>query len=496
MSCPSCGSDAYIKHGIYGLRQRKLCRNCGKTFVDQMLHKSVKSQKLTSKSYIVTTAINNSKVNKPFWNAIKNYANRNDAKIIVLKCHYRNPTSEKETKNLEAQEWYDQDLLPFLSDSRLHLGKRLVAMGDIRIVATHSKPLSGWRTASKEDDAILAHPRIALETVPTHLGKPAKIIQTTGACTNPNYSDTNSGHKGKFHHVLGACIVEIEGSNHFVRHVSAVTDGSFIDLNNRYLADGSVEQLDASVLVLGDIHAEMVDENAVIGACDLIELTKPKYLVLHDVINFGSASPHSKYFEKFARSVQKTDSVLDEIKLTCGLINDFCQRVGQVIVAQSNHHDHFVAWLEKHDNALDLNNALVYHKTKTHVLECIVAGKEPNPLAYWLKHFHPDLKNITWLSGDDSFARHGIEYAYHGHRGANGARGSTKHFANLGTKLVHGHTHCAQWIDGAQAVGTLSQLDMGYNRGSPSGWTHSVSLTYSNGKRTLLHLQGKKFYHG
>lgn len=37
-------------------------------------------------------------------------------------------------------------------------------------------------------------------------------------------------------------------------------------------------------------------------------------------------------------------------------------------------------------------------------------------------------------------------------------------------------------------------MNMGYNAGSLSSWTHSHDITYANGKRTLIHCVGGTFF--
>src|SRR3546814_19208148 len=75
---------------------------------------------------------------------------------------------------------------------------------------------------------------------------------------------------------------------------------------------------------------------------------------------------------------------------------------------------------------------------------------------------------LLWLKPGESFMRHGIEHGWHGHKGPNGARGSTKSFATIGAKVVKGHSHGAEIIDGARSVGTSSLVAMGYNTSEES----------------------------
>jgi hypothetical protein len=443
-----------------------------------------------SKTFVITAAVNATKAHAGFMKTLQLYCALRGAQLIVIPMRYRNPTSRNEDG---TDEWWDDRLVPYLTHERTRIAKSLVVLADIKIQPTAISPLQGWLTVSGTDSAILGHTKIALKSVASKMGSPAKLVMTTGACTVENYSDTNAGAKGQFHHTLGACVVEVSGDHAHTRQICPLKDGSFIDLATKYTAKGVEPAPRAEALTMGDIHAEVAERRVLKATAELATMLKPKTIVAHDVLNFGSASHHSKYFEKFERQMRGTSSVLKELQATAKVLDEISGLADQVVMVNSNHHDHFKQWLEKAEHANDLENALVYHETKTVMLQAIHDGGYIDPFQHWMGKLMRQ-GNLRWLKPAESFSRFGIEYSFHGHKGPNGARGSTKGFANIGAKVVKGHSHGAEIVDGARSVGTTSKMNMGYNADSPSGWTWTHDITYANGKQTLIHCIGGSFF--
>nr|WP_286948277.1 hypothetical protein [Pseudomonas sp. UBA6718] len=451
----------------------------------------VEPRQAQAQTYVITAAVNATKTHAAFLRTLELYCAMRGAQLIVIPMRYKNPTRRDEVGD---DEWWDTRLMPYLTHQRTKLAKNLVVLADIKVQPTAINPLQGWLTVSGTASAILGHTKIALRSVATKVGDPAKLVLTTGACTIEQYSDTNAGKKGEFHHTLGAVVVEVDGGANHIRHICPMKDGSFIDLATKYSTRGAESAPKAEVLVMGDVHAEMADPAVHRATKDLAALIRPKNLVLHDVLNFGSASHHAKYFEKFRRQVTGQSSVLRELKVTASHVDALAALADSTIMVGSNHHDHFTQWLEKSEHAHDLENALVYHETKTAMLDAIHRGGYCDPFQYWMNKLMQNGGRLTWLKPGESFTRFGIEYGWHGHKGPNGARGSTKGFATIGAKVTKGHSHGAEIIDGAHSVGTSSKMRMGYNEDSPSAWTHTHDITYANGKRTLVHCVGGRFY--
>ena len=306
---------------------------------------------VSGETYVITAAVSATKAHAGFLRTLQLYCSMRGARLIVIPMRYKNPTRRDE---VGEDEWWDSRLMPYITHERTKIAKGLVVLADIKVQPTAINPLQGWLTVSGTDSAILGHTKIALKSIATAVGSPAKLVLTTGACTVEQYSDTNAGRKGEFHHTLGSVVVEVDGPRHHIRHICPMKDGSFIDLDTRYTAKGAEQAPRAEVLTMGDIHAEMADPCVTEATRALAALVRPKTLVLHDVLNFGSASHHAKYFEKFRRHVHGTSSVLRELKKTASHVDVLSAFADQTVMVNSNHHDHFTQWLEKAKHFLEL----------------------------------------------------------------------------------------------------------------------------------------------
>jgi len=490
--------DLQEAFGSMSLRQMARHFNMNHRTIERRLQRlglgrtdSVEPVPMQAETYVITAAVNATKAHAGFLKTLQLYCSMRGARLVVIPMRYKNPTRRDEVAD---DDWWDARLAPYITHERTKLAKGLVVLADIKIQPTAVNPLQGWLTVSGTDSAILGHTKIALRTVATNPGVPAKLVLTTGACTVEQYSDTNAGRRGEFHHTLGAVVVEVDGARNHIRHICPMRDGSFIDLGTKYTARGAERAPQAEVLTMGDIHAEMADPSVTEATKALASLIRPRYLVLHDVLNFGAASHHARYFEKFRRHVSGTSGVLHELKATARHVDTLAQLADTTVIAGSNHHDHFGQWLERAEHANDMENALVFHETKAAMLRAIHEGGYCDPFKHWMDKLMTSGDRLHWLKPGESFMRHGIEFAWHGHKGPNGARGSTRGFANIGAKVTKGHSHGAEIIDGAHSVGTSSKMDMGYNVDSPSSWTHTHDITYANGKRTLIHCVGGAFF--
>jgi hypothetical protein len=441
--------------------------------------------------YVITAAVNATKAHARYLKTLEKYCDIHSAQLLIIPMRYKNPTRREESTD---DEWWDARLVKYLVHDRVKIAPGMVLLADIKVQPTAINPLQGWLTVSGTDNAILGHTKIALKTVPTKPDAPAKIVQTTGAITVEQYSDSSAGKKGDFHHSLGAVIVDVDGQAVRTRHITPLKDGSFIDLAHKYTPEGAEDAPPASVLVMGDMHAELEDKAVSTATKALCELVKPRAIVAHDVLNFGSAGHHNDYFERFRRHTTKTSSVLTELGVTAKYLDMVATWTEQIVIVGSNHHDHFTKWLERHEHALDLENAIVFHETKAAMLRAIHERKRLDPFKHWMDQLMRRAAGVKWLRPGESYSRHGIEFGWHGHKGPNGARGSTKGFANIGAKVTKGHSHGAEIIDGAHSVGVSGRLNMGYNLDSPSGWTQTHEITYANGKRTLIHCIDGAFY--
>lgn len=488
--CPKCGvADHPISGGSGNSRLKSCCRHCGHKWT-RGAHAVDAPQPARDDVdvFVWTCAVNDTPVFGQFLRAMEGYVAHRRGSLGVIPIRYKNPTSQREA---EQPITYAKQVVRYLVETRQQLCRGLQVLADIRPQPTAVNPLASMEGLTGTDSCIVGHPRIALEPVATRGHELPKLVWTTGAVTRPNYSRTLAGGRGEFNHVYGALVVEIDrrrGIFH-VRSLLATSSGSFIDLDTEYLPDGTNRPSQpALALVLGDGHAEKADPNAVRAAREQQAVVKPRRLVWHDVYNHGSGSHHNTVWERFKRRVTGTDRVLDELHATAALIDSFHVRGQETVVVSSNHHDHLGRWLADSRNGDDMQNAGIYHRAKAAVMAEIERLREiPDifglVLAPMLKH------HARFLTERDSYAVAGIELAYHGDKGPNGAKGSAKSLNKIGVKSIIGHSHSPRIVGGCYQTGTLSLLDMGYNTG-PSSWLHSNVVIYANGKRTHLHSVG------
>lgn len=432
------------------------------------------------KRFVVTSAQNSTKVHAGFLASLKAYCAENDAQLLVVPIRYRNPTSRDESPD----DWWDSKLTAHLVGQRVEIVPGLMVMGDIKIQPTAVDPLSGLHTITGSKCGIFGHTKIAMESVPTPGTKLPKLLYTTGSITQRNYSDSKAGKKGEFHHVYGAVIVEADGEVFHIRQVNAQSNGAFIDLDKKYTPNGSEPAGNPAGLILGDLHAVRADPANLASVHAMIDSLQPRRVVLHDALDFESASHHNDYFRRFLLAQQGKSNVMAELRQTCEVIDALAAKAKTYIVS-SNHDEHLYKWLERNENGLDIENALVYHQLKAEMLQAIVDTKAiPEPLEIVCRKFVKAKVDFIRYGG---LQIHGIELGYHGDKGPNGARGSANNFDRIGVKTVIGHSHTPRIVGGCYQTGTSSMLDMGYNKG-PSSWLHSHVLIYADGKRTHIHV--------
>lgn len=510
MYCPHCGSDRLIKDGSWsnteGKRLQKYrCNSCRGTTTTPLQAPRVEvefQQKLKPADiYVFSSCQNATPIHQGFWRALQAYCDHRGAQLYVIPFRYKNPTS-RWTAAQEDSEWWADEVHDHLFDGRVAFNENLMIMGDIKVVPTSSEPLRGYESISGEKSAIFGHPKIQLRTVATPSHRYPKIITTTGAVTVENYTDSNSGKKGAFHHSFGAVVVEKgEGGLFFMRHISALKNGSFIDLNEKFTEDGTIEDVPrAAALVMGDTHVDFVDPDVVkatfLGPNSMVEFLNPHRLVWHDLLDMHSRNYwHSKDpFQEIGKLTVGGNHVRNEVVRAC----EFLSRHGQGrenIVVPSNHVERLTAYIKETDWRKDPHNAEFYLETALHMTRSTKMTDSgvtyDDPFHYWAKKTlsEPFKKTLRLLQPDQSYEHLGTEFTYHGDIGPNGARGSIRNLKRIGVKTFIAHSHIPGIEEGCMQVGTSTRLRLDYNKG-PSGWMNTHGVQYVNGKRALLHMFG------
>lgn len=454
------------------------------------------------KRYVITYAQNATPVHKGFYEALQNYLSLWKAELICYRGRYKNPTSQRENRELETDDWWVSEVSPYLMDSVRELNENLLIY-PARTQPTAVNPLSGYDTHTEDKSGIFPHPKVRLKTIPTPGNKLPKILTTTGAITVKNYSQSKAGEKGKQHHVIGAMVVEVVNNKVFhMRHIAAESDGSFYDIAGGscryYTPEGVKRNQSIDVLTMGDIHSPWVDEVALAGTYDLIEKLNPSRLYIHDLLDFWARNHHERKnrFLNTAKAIGGNLSVVDEIIKAKDFVVSIAKPKKYFIgIVTSNHDEALDRWLNE-ESADNLGiNAAYFHKLSwlkhESAKETPVGYEFANMLETAMREFfNPEDYNVKYIKRDEPEVHNGIDYSMHGDIGPSGARGSANNLSKIGVKSVIGHGHSPQIVDGCYMVGVKCKI-LSYAKG-PNGWLTTDCITYKNGKRTLVtYIEGK-----
>jgi len=451
---------------------------------DLKIHSGKFKTAFSNKRYnvIITSAQNATPVNTSFWKNLLVLKEHINAQLLVIPFRYKNPTSMFSDKK---GEYWDSLLDDYICEDDFDLNKNICILGKLKTQPTAMRPLSGLEQVSGEKSAIIGHAKLALSSIATPSNTLPKLLISTGCCTAPNYTDSKAGYKGEKRHSLSAIIVEVNGDLFFTREVIGCEDGSFIDLNTEYRNGTCYTAPRASVLSTGDLHGINSDAkacNATFFAPDsMLKFFKPRYMTLDDTLDFQAASHHNRKDPVLMHqlAISGSTDILTELKNTFSLIDQMHTEDTTIVIKRSNHDEHFERWVKDTDPRTDPLNAATWCKS------FLAMTNNENPYKYFAKEMMRTYDNVVFLERDAAFVVDGVSHDGHGDLGLNGARGSLISFTKLGCPGQWGHSHSAGIADDQYQNGTNSKLRLGYNRG-PSSWTHSNTIQYANGKRSLL----------
>lgn len=455
-------------------------------------------ERAAARRYVVTYAQNATPVDDNFLASLLVYCEHRGARLVVLPGRYKNPTSVW-SQHQESDEWWDARLAPYLYRGRLRLTDDLIAYGDISIQPTAIRPLTGFEVFSGGASAIFGHPKIQLRAVAAPRRDGTRVLTTTGAVTAPNYTDSRAGKRGEAHHVQGACVVEIDADDRWhIRQINATDDGSFIELGELFSPEGVEPAPPPLALVLGDVHVSRVEPSVVEATLrrpDSIARTlQPEQVLYHDLLDFEARNHHSidDPDQRFIRAMGGAPDLVEaEVEQAIRFVDEETPEGCTPVVVASNHDEAFDRWLRCAEPKRDPVNARFYHQMRAAVLERY-ERERVWPSAFALAYERRGSGRARLLRRGETYTVGGVELAFHGDHGVNGARGSALGYARLAAKVVIGHSHTPQILDGVYQVGVSGQLDMGYNS-TPSSWMHAHCLVYANGKRTLVFIRGESW---
>lgn len=430
-----------------------------------------------SKRYIISSAQTASPVNIKFLNNIKAYAKFIDAEIGIIATRYKNPTS---LWNEEGDVW-DVATHPYLTANRQFLHKNVLLLADLKIQATSPNPTNGIELFGNKASCIVGSPRVEMKSVPVLPDQTQKFLWSTGSVTVPSFTDTVAGGKAEEHHTYGFIVVEIEDEEIVhIRSVSANNKGNFNDLIYR-VEDEYIKVEETECLVWGDSHFAKKDEkvtNAFRQLCEDLQISKS---VLHDVWDSESINSHNLKNPIIRHELMKTgrDDLKKELRNMYSELDWFENNMEETVVVSSNHDDMLDRAMYQGDWRDNLKNSKIFVK----MLSLTLSRKAPDGIIPY--YINKKYNNIRALGLNDSYILNGVEIALHGHKGANGARGSINHFSRLSSKTIIGHSHSPGIRWGCYQVGVSCKLDHDYNKGL-SGWAYAGVTLNKHGKRQMI----------
>lgn len=478
----------------------------GSVDVETKYEKRAKPRKGKVKRYILTCAQNNTSVHEAVLDNLHVLADHYDAEMLISRFTYNKARYGKKSvkpgtlsgSDTDDSLWYAPQIEAHVCDHRVELAPGLVFCGEMNILPTAVRPLSGFDSYTGRSSAIFPHPKVALASIATAKNQGTKFNYTTGTITQRNYIQKKSGLKAQFHHVYGGLLVEVDHKGRWwVRQLNASDDGELWDLDVRVDAKGTLTTGNRiEGVTWGDIHEAFLDpttDQLAFGEKGVLDALRPYTQFFHDVLDFRSRMHHEMkdshgMFWKHSHSYEDSRK---EVAATAEFLKRTQRSWCKSVVCDSNHDNMLTRWLREGDYREDHVNAIFFLECQLRVYRAL---RESYDRDY---HLLEDLcyeaglsKEVKFLREDESFILcpekgDGIECGMHGHRGIDGSRGTPAQYARMGRRANTGHTHRAGIHDGVYTSGLLGLLNMIYNVG-PSSWSHSIILTYPNGKRTIV----------
>jgi hypothetical protein len=307
---------------------------------------------------------------------------------------------------------------------------------------------------------------------------------TTGSITHPNYSISDAGEKGKWHHCQAALILEKHKDFVFVRQLGIDDNGHIYDLDMRFTPTGYTFGNRAEALVTGDEHVKFnTVERPTYGKGSITELLRPKYIVRHDVLDGYAGSHHhlSDPMLQFLKFNNGDDDYRKELDECVAFINRTTPKYATTLIVPSNHHDHLAKFLARSDANKDHRNALFILEMQAKMREAGLRGDNYDPFYLYCKD--KLTCKYKFLDRNEPFYIHDVDHSQHLDVGPNGSRGSAKSLAKTPDKVSGGHAHGARIYQGVYQSGS-STGRLGYERGYSDHSTSHI-IQYVNGKRAI-----------
>lgn len=479
-------------------RQKKLARQKmkiekeqSKKLADAQLTDVQHIQKQDDRYFVLTAAQNNTPVNATFFKSLQKFCNDKKATLLVGKLTYnKNGFAQPEVNN---DLWFDPLVVPYLVDQHTQLSEKWHFLAHANIIPTAINPLSGLAGATNNDvNMIVPASKISLECNAA-LDKLPKIMASTGTVTERNYILRKAGACAITEHNIGAIFVDVKTGD--IRQLEQMPgfDGFYYE-HDLYSSKGKDKLRVVNCVTavnLGDIHSEKLSENDLQKVLDFVYYWKPKHIFLHDLLDFSSRNHHNRKDPIFIHNqhilnntvrgdLQKARNVLEQLQDVCS--------AATLHIIESNHDQALERWLKETDFKLDPVNATIYLE----LMRAIYKANEEKVELNLLKHA---LDIVSDCPTDDQIIFHkvgescilsDIEFAYHGHQGIKGSKGSPQQFRKLGIRMNTGHAHTPSICGKVYTAGVSVSDRMDYTIGAAENNRVAHIITYCNGQRSII----------
>ena len=482
--------DEFYAHSVYTLHDIKTRFGSFKYLVDEV--KSLgKNEAITRKniniykndqkekyprSYVVTSAIAGAALSQDLLETFITLCNDKKAQLVVL------PMRGIHAADAE----FDEDILQ-LSDyfcTEYQFNDNLKAQ-DFMLNPQMINPLTGiTRFGQKHTSLIVAAPKQFLKPTPVGASTTPHIVHCTGTITLPDYAKTRQGALAAQDHVFGGLLVEIRDKKTFhIRQLTANAEFGVYDLD-KYYKGNKITKSKASGFIMGDMHCGSEDPSAIKAWKECINLTQPKYVVMHDILDCKTINHHQKkniaYRAKLPVHMQNLEQELNLVGTTLQKwTKDFPKT--EFVITKGNHD----AWL---DTFLEEGSYAHMEHFNNHIVSLDLAKDlltGINPLeGYVNKKFK--LNGLKWLDIDSDFKIEGIQCGSHGAMGSNGARPSINSIELQYGNSCTGHSHAPTILRKTWVAGTSTYLKLDYNKGGGSSWLHGSILIHPGGIRQMI----------
>jgi hypothetical protein len=440
---------------------------------------------------------------KPGFAAVENFLNRKDAELVLLPM-------PAHVKALQEQPLhYDPDLVPFkeafvteftfnshLKAIEAHInpqqGNPLTGLKRLRVHKYTHDYQEGKEIKRPKTSLIVAHSKQMLEVLPTGNESHPRLIHSTGTICTPSYLRNKMGMIANEDHKLGGLIIEIKGDVFWLRQVQFdVKNGSFVDLGQRYHADGTVTKERAEAFKMGDLHPGFHSQVALDSLYRLWDLIKPKRIFFEDFFDGASISHHTEKKRLTRAKLHKLKPCFKDLPTEIAMAKKVLEEIwkkapkdAELIATASNHPEHVAQYLDRGAYINDVSeNFEIAHRMVVMDLD----GKNP------LKEYLDPNGKMNWTDQNKDYFVEGCQMNAHGHLGIGGARGSQlSHELAYGSSMT-AHTHKPSIYHDQFTVGHASEDRHGYNSG-PQNWIICSGAVYKGGQKQLyMTVKGSAF---